>query len=183
MFLIVGRTASGKDYLASRMEDRGYKAVISRTTRPSRGEGDRHIFLTEEQAKLDKDRVANTVINGYQYYTTVEDIEGKDIYIVDPVGLKSMSKLGYNVDIIYVKASEEERRKHFTERGETDEKFNSRNSAEDKQFTEFEEAIDNMKVTDYIKHRNLIVINNKYNRQFTEDMIDSIEGITKQYIA
>ena len=174
MFLIVGRTASGKDYLASRMEYRGYKSVISRTTRPSRGKGDRHIFLTEEQSKLDKDRVAETVIGGYQYYTTEEDIDGKDIYIVDPMGLKSMSKLGYNVDIIYVKASEEERRKHFTERGETEEKFNSRNNAEDKQFTEFETAIEDMKVTDYIKYRHLIVINNKYNEQFIEDMIDSM---------
>ena len=179
MFLIVGRTASGKDYLASRMEIRGYKSVISRTTRPSRGEGDRHIFLTEEQSKLDKNRVAETVIAGYQYYTTVEDIDGKDIYIVDPMGLKSMSKLGYNVDIIYVKASEEERRKHFTERGETEEKFNSRNNAEDKQFKEFEAAIDDMRVTDYIKYRHLIVIKNKYNEQFIEDMVDSIEGIIK----
>ena len=179
MFLIVGRTASGKDYLASRMESRGYKSVISRTTRPSRGEGDRHIFLTEEQSKLDRGRVAETVIGGYQYYTTAEDIDGKDIYIVDPVGLKSLSKLGYNVDIIYVKASEEERRKHFTERGETEEKFNNRNNAEDKQFTEFETAIDDTRVTDYIKYRHLIVINNKYNEQFIEDMVDSIEDIIK----
>lgn len=143
--LIVGRTASGKDYLANLLKEKyGKKLVISRTTRPKRYEDeDTHIFVTEEEALKDKDKyLAYTEINNYKYYVTKEDIESKNVYIIDPNGLdgliEAMPDTVFNIH--YVEADKMMRKAHYEKRQSSGD-FEQRNKAEDEQFTAFEEKL------------------------------------------
>ena len=87
MYLIIGRTACGKDYLASELTKQGLKGVISRTTRPRRpDEPDTHIFVTKEQAAQETNKVAYTNINDNDYYVIPEVLSDKQFYIIDPIG-------------------------------------------------------------------------------------------------
>ena len=125
--LVVGRTASGKDYLANLLKEKyNKKLVISRTTRPKRYEDeDTHIFVTEEEALKDKDKyLAYTEINNYKYYITKEDIEMPDTVF----------------NIHYVEADEMMRKAHYEKRQSSGD-FEQRNKAEDEQFTAFEEKL------------------------------------------
>lgn len=142
MYLIVGRTASGKDYLGKYLETQGLKGVLSRTTRPKRHPNDdSHVFVTEEQAKKDE-KLAYTEINGYQYYTTKEDLDGKDFYIIDPDGVDILTAKLPDVDfkIIYVICLPNLRKTRFLERGGSEEDFKARNISEADRFERFNYA-------------------------------------------
>ena len=54
LLLVMGRTASGKDSLVNKLSERtGLKQLISYTTRPPReGEGNTHIFVSEEEYQI-----------------------------------------------------------------------------------------------------------------------------------
>lgn len=106
IYLIVGRTGSGKDYLAYKFCSKyNLKELKSYTTRPKRFEDeDTHIFINPEDSKLYTDRVAETNINGYEYFATKQQVEDCDIYLIDPNGLKYLVKNmpDTNFSIIYV---------------------------------------------------------------------------------
>ena len=87
--LILGRSAVGKDYLADKLSKNfGLKGVKSKTTRPIRFlHEDTHIFVNQETADKEVNKVAETKINGYTYYATKEDVDKADYYIIDPLGL------------------------------------------------------------------------------------------------
>jgi guanylate kinase len=150
MYLIMGRTASGKDYFAKLLEQRGLVGVKSHTTRPPRSsEEDTHVFVSQDEANKLTDRVAYTKIGDYEYFATPQDVEDKDFYVIDPVGLTSLAE---NMPdkafrIIYVQASRDERKRHFVARQscpkeEAEKLFEERDAAETKQFDEFEAKID-----------------------------------------
>ena len=109
MYLIIGRTACGKDYLASELTKQGLKGVISRTTRPRRpNEPDTHIFVTKEQAAQETNKVAYTNINDNDYYVIPEDLDDKQFYIIDPIGAKTLAENMPDTSfaIIYVATNE-----------------------------------------------------------------------------
>ncbi len=147
-YLIVGRTSSGKDYLAKKLVQQGLKQVISYTTREKRTpDEDTHIFITPQEASTYTDKVAYTVIDEAEYFATREQVHESDIYIIDPRGLdmlvKNMPETEFQ--IIYVHADDDQRRIHAVQRAENkikaEEKFISRDASEDDQFTEFEEIV------------------------------------------
>ena len=81
MILIAGRTGSGKNTYADILKEKGYKAVISYTTRPKRYETeDTHIFISNEEADIIEDKVASTTINDYKYFATKKQIQDADYY-------------------------------------------------------------------------------------------------------
>ena len=89
IILIVGKSGTGKDYIARAL---GLKMVVSITTRPIRPneeDGVHHKFLTpEEYGKLlVDDIVAMTEFDGHSYCATKKCLEGKEAYIVDPAGI------------------------------------------------------------------------------------------------
>ena len=107
LVLLVGKSGSGKNYIINSLKDKGYniKDVKSRTTREPRYKGeDTHIFVDE--SKYVKDKLFNTIIaytffNGNHYYTLSKDLEGCNIYIIDPDGVLSFKN--YEIrDIIVV---------------------------------------------------------------------------------
>lgn len=144
--LILGRSAVGKDYLANKLSKKfGLKGVKSKTTRPIRFlHEDTHIFVNQETADKEVNKVAETKINGYTYYATEEDVEKADFYIIDPLGLyqlvDNMPETRFHV--IYIICPDELRCKRFMERGKTTaEEFYERNNAEKERFDEFEHTL------------------------------------------
>lgn len=139
--LIVGRTASGKSTLAKMLENMGAKILKSYTTREKRNASDTdHIFITKEEAKTFSHKVATTVINGNEYFATLEQFEDSDFYIIDPCGIETFLETmpDTKFEVIYVDAKKKLRKERFMERGATEEDFLARDNAENEQFTNFE---------------------------------------------
>ena len=143
MILILGRTASGKDTFAKFLEEQGLQGVLSSTTRAKRSSNDNsHRFVSLETAKEEmKNAVATTEINDNFYYTRKEDLESKDYYIIDALGAKELVTSLPDIDfhVVYIFCDEEHRKKQYLNRCITsEEEYNFRSKAEDKQFTDFE---------------------------------------------
>lgn len=145
IFLLVGRSASGKDSIADELVKRGYKKLKSYTTRPRRvNEGDTHVFIDESEVeKYIPDMVAHTKIGDYQYFATKEQMAENDIYIIDPLGVLFMEfHEGYDPNIrtviIYINQLERVRYARARERGDKKEDIIKRFMAENDQFEEFE---------------------------------------------
>lgn len=146
LFCIMGETASGKDTLTKKLcEDTGMKAIVSYTTRPRRtNEGDTHIFVDDSVYEQMKDNLAAyTEINGFRYWTTIEQIYDNDIYIIDPNGLETLENLGLeDIDLcsIYINVPIDVRLERALHRGDSLEDFFSRNKSEMKQFIQMKAA-------------------------------------------
>lgn len=146
LFCIMGETASGKDTLTKKLcEDTGMKAIVSYTTRPRRtNEGDTHIFVDDSVYEQMKDNLAAyTEINGFRYWTTIEQIYDNDIYIIDPNGLETLENLGLeDIDLcsIYINVPIDIRLERALYRGDSLEDFFSRNKSEMKQFIQMKAA-------------------------------------------
>lgn len=154
-YLIIGRTASGKDTLAEKLvADYDFTAVKSATTRPKRSdEEDTHIFVTPDEAAAETDKVAQTTIGDYEYYATRAAVEAADIYVIDPDGARELSLKMPDDDfhIVYMSVAPEKRKEKFVERAmagdpnlsENDaaELFEQREASEDERFSAFEGLI------------------------------------------
>lgn len=146
LFCIMGETASGKDTLTKKLcEDTGMKAIISYTTRPRRtNEGDTHIFVDDSVYEQMKDNLAAyTEINGFRYWTTIEQIYDNDIYIIDSNGLETLENLGLeDIDLcsIYINVPIDVRLERALYRGDSLEDFFSRNKSEMRQFIQMKAA-------------------------------------------
>jgi guanylate kinase len=86
MILLVAKSGSGKDYITKAFN---LKMVVSNTTRPPR-EGevdgvDKNFY--NFNLVPDDIKIAKTYINGYDYWVTKRDLEGKDCFIVDMNGV------------------------------------------------------------------------------------------------
>jgi guanylate kinase len=142
----MGETASGKDTLTKKLcEDTGMKAIVSYTTRPRRtNEGDTHIFVDDSVYEQMKDNLAAyTEINGFRYWTTIEQIYDNDIYIIDPNGLETLENLGLeDIDLcsIYINVPIDIRLERALYRGDSLEDFFSRNKSEMRQFIQMKAA-------------------------------------------
>ena len=146
LFCIMSKTASGKDTLTKKLcEDTGMKAIVSYTTRPRRtNEGDTHIFVDDSVYEQMKDNLAAyTEINGFRYWTTIEQIYDNDIYIIDPNGLETLENLGLeDIDLcsIYINVPIDIRLERALYRGDSLEDFFSRNKSEMRQFIQMKAA-------------------------------------------
>lgn len=88
LYLLIGRSASGKTTIANILEEKyDYKSISSYTTRPPRYDGEEgHIFV--DNATFDQlGELAGFVeYNGYRYGTTMQQVYEADIYVIDPIG-------------------------------------------------------------------------------------------------
>lgn len=125
LYLIVGASGSGKDYIVDKI-CKGFKKkkVISRTTRQPRYEGENtHKFVDWGQAITEFwDAIAKTTFAGNRYYTLEEDLKGKDFYIIDPNGVSGMSKdklKELKCEVIFLDINWILRAKHMRRRGDS----------------------------------------------------------------
>lgn len=91
--VLVGKAASGKDYLKNRLKKRGFKVGVSHTTRPAR-EGevngvDYHFIDDDTFKKMIKanEFVEYMEFNGWFYGQTIEDFNQAEIMIMSKDGL------------------------------------------------------------------------------------------------
>lgn len=133
MIFLIGASGSGKSTLAKRLVDRGYKEVVSYTTRPKRYEGEKgHIFVD----RYDGNGIAYSKFNGYEYWCTQEQLDTCDVYVVDWNGIDMLRDKGINGTVVYIDVSEEERVRRMKLRGDSDEMIESRIENDRKMFPE-----------------------------------------------
>lgn len=175
-YLIVGRSCVGKSTLAQKLEIAGLKTVKSYTTRPKRDDKDNdHIFITPEDAKSFTDRVASTTINGYDYFTTREQVKNSDIYVIDPIGVYKICEHMPDTEfaLIYITAKPEtsrtfalNRTENTTDNENKDTVYDARRKDEDAEFTDFEQKLaDNKNLPDNI------AMTYQFENQFTQECI------------
>lgn len=153
-----------------------FTPIVSYTTRPKRDsetEGVEHYFITNEEAdKLlsTNDTLAYTEINNCKYFTLKEQLKDQNVYIIDPTGIEDISNKYPDIEkvIIYINSDYQNRKYRYISRSKecTEEEFDKRNEAEDKQFTIFEKTIDDSIYT--------IVNNSPYIISAVSDAIDII---------
>ena len=148
VFLIVGETSSGKDtFVQNICEECGYKQLISYATRPRRnGEGETHIFISDDDAKQFVDKmIAYTRIGEYQYFATIPQLYESDFYVIDPQGVEYMKFITQYKGIddirfvtIYINTPYAIRKERaLTSRGDNIEVYFNRALDEQEQFTNF----------------------------------------------
>jgi guanylate kinase len=176
IYLIVGRTGSGKNHLAKLLEQRGLKEVKSYSSRPKRYDGeDGHIFISPEEVDQYEEKAAYTKIGDYEYFTTMKQINESDVYIIDPNGIKELVKNmpETTFHIVYVYADEMSRKLHAVNRADNklkeEDVFNKRNKAEDEQFTEFEKTFGRLPEEDNPFMAENITCCYKYDNTYDED--------------
>lgn len=143
LLCILGRTGSGKDFLANKLCDKmGLGLICSYTTRPRRdGEGDTHIFTTKEtyeQMQTEGNVAAYTEIAGNYYWTTIDQLYENDVYIIDPLGVQSLCKLNLpnlRLVTVYINTPDDIREQRaLNNRGDDKFVFRKRDISERQQF-------------------------------------------------
>lgn len=183
-YLIVGRTATGKDYLADKLCEHGMSKLKSYTTRKRRSDAeDTHIFIEKDDIeKYEEDIVARTEINGNTYFATRELVETCDVYIIDMNGIPELLKaMPYtNFFIIGMEAAPELRKMKFIARGNEDESaWEARNESEDEQFANMQEKIQQL----IDENSNLLGANIVQNNFLNSTMDDVVNHILERDIA
>nr|DAW58536.1 MAG TPA: Guanylate kinase [Caudoviricetes sp.] len=112
LITITGPSGAGKDTVARMLSDLGgYKVICSYTTRPKReGEidGVEHHFVEKCDVPHDN-MLAYTQYGGYEYWTTVEQVDDKAIYVIDEDGLKSLCEKFPDIELFKICVSAKER--------------------------------------------------------------------------
>lgn len=184
--LIVGRSGVGKDYLANLLKEKGMTQVLSYTTRPKRSTDENtHIFITPEEAATFTDKVATTVINGYEYFATRKQVEENDIYIIDPNGLHELMDNMPDTPflIIYLKSGTEQAKEKAAGRSADPEKekavFDARRESEDDQFTKFEAELKG----DVVGHSYFFIrVENTYQPDVFDELVTQIENMRRVFV-
>ena len=174
MILIMGRTGSGKDYLAKQLAKQGLSILPSYSTREPRHPGENtHIFIKPGEVGLYPDKVATVVLNDCMYFSTREQVMQHDVYVIDPKGIKELllncPEIPFTV--CYVETSLDVRMKNALDRVAPEDHakeqttFVKRNLDEDPIFSEFEEILHDKKaLNSYLKRysniKHLIQVNN-----------------------
>lgn len=161
LLCIMGRSASGKDTLVSKLCERtGLKQIISYTTRERRvNEGDTHIFITDEeyeQLNTNGKIAAFTQIGQYRYCCTIDQLYENDVYVIDPVGVQHLRELNLpNIRLVtvFINVPDDVREERaLNKRGDDKIKWRIRNRNEAEQFRQmlrdanFDYAVSNLDV-------------------------------------
>ena len=95
--ILVGHAASGKDYLADKFIERGFRKDVSLTTRPMRNKGEvdglTYHYLSEElfmRYVSDNKFYENVKHNNWRYGTLKTSWDTSDVFIMTPSGVASI---------------------------------------------------------------------------------------------
>lgn len=142
--ILVGRAASGKDFIRKKFESRGFRYAVSYTTRPPReGEiaGQDYIFISPEKAQemIKNDEFYEYVeFNGWIYGTTRDQFDEDDVFIMTPSGLAHVDEDSRKKSfVIFIDIDEEIRRKRMMERDMPGDSVERRIEADRKDFENF----------------------------------------------
>lgn len=153
--VIVGKGASGKNFLLKRLESRGFRHLVSHTTREMRpGETDGVEYHFTDREGFDKMISEGKLIefqtfNGNLYGSSVDEWEKSDVMILAPQGVGNIKTLGLRSGcfIIYIDVPYEVRKGRLEARGCcTPEDIEERLESDEKEFDGFTEY--DLRVTD-----------------------------------
>ena len=146
VFLVIGRSGTGKDTLVNYMcQKYGLKKLKSYTTRPPRqNEEDTHVFISPEDVqKYQDDIIAYTKIGDFEYFATKSQFKDINFYIIDPNGVQDLENIPnlkeeFTFIKLFIYLPEKERKKRIALRGDSEEAFLKRQEGEKQQFDNFE---------------------------------------------
>ena len=111
LITITGPSGAGKDTVVRMLSEMGgYQVLCSYTTRPKReGEidGVEHHFVEKCDVPYDK-MLAYTQYGGYEYWTTIDQVTDRTIYVIDEDGLKSLFKKFPDIELFKICVSARE---------------------------------------------------------------------------
>jgi len=150
--ILVGKAASGKDYIRKIFEAQGFKYAVSYTTRPPRPDeidGQDYFFIKQPDAQdmIDKCEFYEWVaFNGWIYGTTKKQFYNDDIFIMTPSGLNQLSEDDRKTStVIYLDIDEEVRKQRLLERKMPGDSVERRLEADREDFKNFKNY--NIKIT------------------------------------
>tara|TARA_R110000772_G_scaffold40559_1_gene94940 strand:+ start:429 stop:908 length:480 start_codon:yes stop_codon:yes gene_type:complete len=142
--VLVGKAASGKDYLRTRLMDRGLRYGVSHTSRaprPGEVDGKDYWFVTEGEFKEIVDRgamVEHQMFNGWYYGIAQWIFEEADIMIMNAEAVKLLPKNTRNIcTVIYLDIPLEVRESRLMDRGDIQDPMKRRLIADEDQFAGF----------------------------------------------
>ncbi len=141
--LIVGKSASGKDYLIEFLKTKGLKRSISYTTRPIR-ENETHgvTYHYVEESEFERMIENNELVeyhnfNNWYYGNTIEDFNQKDVFIKTIYGLEQIKDYRSKCFIIYIDIDSETRRQRLLNRKDNNDSIERRIEADEEDFKGF----------------------------------------------
>lgn len=158
MLVLVGESASGKDYIKQTLiEEYGFKPMITYTSRPMR-EGEKqhstYHFISEEdfKKKINEHFFAEwkkykTVEGTWYYGTALEDCHRADadtIAILAPDGVRDLQDKNIKIYVIYIYANLRTRMQRLSLRGDNQEEANRRIKADEYDFQGVEVLADHI---------------------------------------
>lgn len=123
----------------------GLKRLISYSTKPQDKKSNKdydHIYVRDEDIRRYEDDIAAyTEIDGFKYFSTFEQVENSDVYVIDPIGVDNLKlKCGDRYDFveIYIRTPQKIAEQRAKKRGDKLKDFKQRWVSENKQFTDYE---------------------------------------------
>jgi guanylate kinase len=155
--ILVGKSASGKDFLSSYLEQKGMIKSISYTTRPKRynetNTKEYYFIENNEFNKLIKENFFYEfeTFNGWYYGSSNNDFNKCNLFIKTRTGLSKLTKkMRSECVVVYLNIDAETRRKRLELRNSDADSIDRRMLADDNDFLHF---------TDY----DLMITESKYN--------------------
>lgn len=142
--VILGKAASGKDYLRKRMMQKGAKYGVSYTTRPPRNgekEGEDYLFTTEDdflKRIRNNEFIEYQQFNGWYYGMTKEVFDACEVMILNVEGLAMLApEIRNQCFVIYIDIDQEIRIERLGARKDVDDAIMRRILADEEQFKNF----------------------------------------------
>lgn len=149
--ILIGKAASGKDFLQMQLVSNGLSPLRQYTTRPKRPTevGDEYHFVLEEEFDSIVDNLTSVqTFNGWRYGIDINEVFLSDVMIFSPANFFDMKELldknKILYTIVYLDIDEETRRDRLSVRyvgGNSDDSLERRLIADEKDF-EFFDNID-----------------------------------------
>ena len=179
IIVLAGKSASGKNFVARKLEEHGYKTIVTYTTRPKRKGEKQDItyhFISDEEFKQKSDEgffaewKSYITNKGVWYYgSSLEDIENADnksVIILTPQGYRDIKdKVDCKVVSIYLYANNATIKKRLIARGDDPKETERRILHDNEDFKGIENEVDR------------IVYNNE------SDTIDSVVQKILKYVS
>lgn len=157
--ILVGKAASGKDYLRRILLENGYSTAVSYTTRPARPgekEGVDYKFISEELAQdyIDDGIFLEYVsFNGWIYGTTREQWNTERVFIMTPAGLSHVKGADRDESfVIYLDIKGEDRLNRLFSRQMPGDSIERRLQADEADFKNFQNYDMLIKSSDFSWH-------------------------------
>ena len=152
-FIIIGKAASGKDFLQKQLVSNGWIPLRQYTTRPKRPTevGDEYHFVTEDEFdSISEDLMSVQCFNGWKYGYDIKEALESDVMIFSPANLLDLIFNTYASSlelmdcstIVYLDIDEETRRERLSVRyvgGSEDDSLERRLQADRKDFECFDQ--------------------------------------------